>query len=146
LLNKLDENFFVRQILVKIWEAWNVTMTILPAPTLIELATTFFSSIVALLWTHSYEFVVVMRAFVLLFLVLAVVLIMLPVVSRRSLYKSPAAWEVAQDLEMLVFAADTYKRCHRHFLTVIPHISVFGTTEVIGASVPEGAKLGKIPQ
>ena len=88
-----QDNIIIRQIRFEAWESWNVAATIAFIPAILELAMVLFLiGIVILLWTFDSIVAIIVTVSVVVFLSLAILCTILPVVVKRCPYRSPTAW------------------------------------------------------
>ena len=92
-LSEPRKNVIVRQIRYQAWEDWQVDAVIWSIPVLLEIAMVLFLlGFTVLLWTLDDAVAATITAFVVLFLLALFGFTLLPLLSRRSPYKSPVSW------------------------------------------------------
>lgn len=92
-LGTARDNVLLRQVRSEAWDDWKVPAIISAIPALLEIGVIlFFAGMIVFLWTLETSVAIVVSIAVGVFLSVAILVTILPVLSRRCPYKSPTGW------------------------------------------------------
>lgn len=145
-LSSPRENVLIRQFRFEAWQVWDVAIVVSMALALLETAMTLFLiGIIILLWTLDSVVAICVTVATSVFLLVQSVFTILPLVSKRCPYRTPAAWTVVLLFTLVTRGPSYCSQWLRRKLIVVRSTWDRKGAESTSATVPLGGATSASP-